>query len=436
MFTAFSRRRILKSAGTLLTLPTLGSLGFRRSARATAAAVPPKRMVCLGIGYGVTEETWYPKRSDTGADNTLPEGLSPQARHKNDFTVVQGCAHKFANNPHGGSTFWLTGANPFGAAGQSFHNSISMDQVAAAQLGRDTRFTSIQLNASEPGMDGPGHGTGLSLAWDHRGKPMAGFNSPVIAFHKLFSSEDTPLDQRQKLLAEKRSVLDAVLEDARSVQRGLNAADADKLDEYFQGVRDIETRLSMEDRWLSEPKPKAPLPAPGEGLVGREEVLLMYDILVAALQTDSTRVITFRQPIQHLLTSLDIKVAAHDMSHYAPGPRMEASQHRDRSQAEMLATLIDKLKATKETDGSSIFDHTTVVFGSNIRSIHYLDNCPTLLAGGGAGIKLGQHIAMPKGTPLCDVWLTLLKGTGIDAESHGDSTGVVKELAGEGFQGG
>ena len=121
------------------------------------------------------------------------------------------------------------------------------------------------------------------------------------------------------------------------------------------------------------------------------------------------------------------------MSHYAPGPRMEASQHRDRSQAEMLATLIDKLKATKETDGSSIFDHTTVVFGSNIRSIHYLDNCPTLLAGGGAGIKLGQHIAMPKGTPLCDVWLTLLKGTGIDAESHGDSTGVVKELVGEGF---
>jgi hypothetical protein len=156
----------------------------------------------------------------------------------------------------------------------------------------------------------------------------------------------------------------------------------------------------------------------------------MYGIIVAALQTDSSRVLTFRQPIQHLLTSLGIKVAAHDMSHYAPGPRMEASKQRDKAQAEMLATLIDKLKATKETDGSSVFDHTTVVFGSNLRSIHYLDNCPTLLAGGGAGIKLGQHIAMPKGTPLCNVWLTLLKGTGIDVETHGDSTGVVKELAG------
>ena len=432
MFTASSRRRFLKSAGTLLALPSLESLGFRRFARAAAAATPPKRMVCLGIGYGVTEETWFPKTSDTGAGYTLPEGLAPLARHKSDFTIVQGCSHRFANNPHGGSTFWLTGANPFGAAGQSFHNSISMDQVAAAKLGRDTRFTSIQLNASEPGMDGSGHGTGLSLAWDHRGKPMAGFNSPVIAFHKLFSAEDAPLEQRQKLLAEKRSVLDAVLEDAKSVQRGLNAADTDKLDEYFQGVRDIETRLSKEERWLSEPKPKSPLPQPGEGLVGRDEALLMYDIIVASLQTDSTRVLTFRQPIQHLLTSLDIKVAAHDMSHYAPGPRMEASKQRDKAQAEMLATLIDRLKATKETDGSSLFDHTTVVFGSNLRSIHYLDNCPTLLAGGGAGITLGQHLAMPKGTPLCNVWLTLLKGTGIDVESHGDSTGIVKELAGTG----
>ena len=227
-------------------------------------------------------------------------------------------------------------------------------------------------------------------------------------------------------------MLDAVLEDAKSVQRGLNAADADKLDEYFQGVRDIETRLAKEERWLSEPKPKSPLPQPGEGLVGRDEVLLMYDLIVAALQTDSTRVLTFRQPIQHLLTSLGIKVGSHDMSHYAPGPRMEASKQRDKAQAEMLATLFDKLKATKEADGSSLFDHTTVVFGSNLRSIHYLDNCPTLLAGGGAGITLGQHIAMPKGTPLCNVWLTLLKGTGIDVASHGDSTGIIKELAGTG----
>lgn len=428
MFTRPSRRRFLRSASTLLALPTLESLGFRRFARAAATVASPKRVICLGIGYGVTEETWFPKKDDVGAGYTLTEGLSPLARHKADFTIVQGCSHKFANNPHGGSTFWLTGANPYGTAGASFHNSISMDQVAAAAFGHDTRFTSIQLNASEPGLDGPGHGTGLSLAWDRRGKPMAGFNSPVIAFHKLFSPDDAPLEERQKMLAEKRSVLDTIREDAKSVQRGLNATDADKLDEYFQGIRDIETRLAKEERWLGEPKPKAPLPAPGEGLVGRDEVRLMYDIIVAALQTDSTRVATYRQPIQHLLTSLGITVAAHDMSHYAPGDRMAASQQRDRMQSELLATFLDKLKATKEPDGSSLFDHTTVVFGSNLRSIHYLDNCPTLIAGGGSGITLGQHIAMPKGTPLCNVWLTLLQGSGIAIDSFGDSTGPLSEL--------
>jgi hypothetical protein len=117
------------------------------------------------------------------------------------------------------------------------------------------------------------------------------------------------------------------------------------------------------------------------------------------------------------------------MSHYHPGERMAAAQKRDLAQSEMLATLLDKLKATKEPDGSSLFDHTTVVFGSNLRSIHYLDNCPTLIAGGGAGIRLGQHVALQgKSTPLCNLWLTLLQGSGVKVDSHGDSNGVVKEL--------
>lgn len=97
-------------------------------------------------------------------------------------------------------------------------------------------------------------------------------------------------------------------------------------------------------------------------------------------------------------------------------------------QSELLAGLIDKLKATKEADGSSLFDHTALAYGSNIRSIHYLDNCPTIVTGGGANLKLGRHMNLPKDTPLCNVWLTMLHGLGIEAERHGDSTGVVKEL--------
>ena len=154
----------------------------------------------------------------------------------------------------------------------------------------------------------------------------------------------------------------------------------------------------------------------------------MYDIIVAALQTDSTRVITYRQPVGTLLQSLAIKVAPHDMSHYSPGDRMEASQKRDIAQSELLARLIDKLKATKESDGTSLFDHTVLAYGSNIRTIHYLDNCPTILTGGGAGLKRGQHISLPKNTPLSNAWLTLLHGLGVKAERHGDSTGIIKEL--------
>ncbi|HCN75603.1 MAG TPA: hypothetical protein DIT13_00235 [Verrucomicrobiales bacterium] len=421
-----TRRHFLRAAGTVIALPALESIGFRRFASAAPTVARPKRMVFLGFGWGVTEESWYPDAKVTGADYKLPPGLAPLARHQKDFTLVQGLTNKFANEAHWGSTFWLTGANRFAQPGQSFHNTISADQVAAEVLGKDTRFTSIQLGS--PNAIENGHGPGLSLAWDRRGKPMAGLDNPVLAYHRLFSDETMPLAQRQAMLSQKRSVLDAVLTDARRVQRGLNKTDTDKLDEYFQGVRDIETRLSKDEQWLDVPKPKVPLAEPKPGLAGRDEIALMYDLIVAALQTDATRVITYRQPVGSLLSSLDLKIAAHDMSHYTTGDRLEASQKRDVTQSTLLAGLLDKLKAVEEPDGSSLFDHTALAYGSNIRTSHYLDNCPTILAGGGASLKLGQHVVLPPNTPLCNAWLTMLHGLGIQAERHGDSSGVVKEL--------
>jgi hypothetical protein len=420
-----TRRHFLRSSSALITLPTLESIGFKAFA-APKVATPPKRMVFLGFGWGVTNETWFPDKTKVGADWQLSEGLKPLARHQKDITVVQGCANKFANEAHWGSTFWLTGANRYAEPGQSFHNSISADQVAAAHLGKETRFASIQLNS--PDVANSGHGPGLSMAWDMRGKPMAGLENPVAAFHRLFSDDTTPLSERQAMLAQKRSVLDAVLEDAKRVQNGLTKTDIDKLDEYYQSIRDIEVRLGKDEQWLSVPKSKPPVAEPKPGLVGKEEIKVMYDLIVAALQTDSTRVLTYRQPVGTLLQSLGTKVAPHDMSHYSPGDRMAASQKRDTTQSELLAGLIDKLKATKEADGTTLFDHIALAYGSNIRTIHYLDNCPTVLTGGAANLKLGHHLVLPKDTPLCNVWLTMLHGLGIEAERHGDSTGVVKEL--------
>ncbi|MDA7524815.1 DUF1552 domain-containing protein [bacterium] len=424
----FNRRYFLRGTGALIALPALESIGFRRfaSAAATAPSIPSKRAVFLGFGFGVTKETWYPDPEDTGPDYRLSPGLKSLARHKSDFTVVQGCSNMHSNEAHWGSTFWLTGANRYSVPGQNMANSISADQVVARQLGQDTRFSSIQLNSSDG--KASGHGPGLSLAWDSRGKPVGGFNDPVKVYHKLFSADEFPLEQRQSALAEKRSVLDAVLTEARRVQRGLTKTDNDKLDEYFQGIRDIELRLGKEEDWLDIPKVKAPLEEPASGFKGKDEIKVMYDLIVAALQTDSTRVMTYRMPGQTLLQSMDISLSAHNVSHYSPGARMQASQVRDKVHSELLAGLIDKLKATSEADGSSLFDHVALAFGSNISSIHFLDNCPTILTGGGARLKLGQHLVLPKDTPLCNVWLTMLQGMGIKAERHGDSSGVVKEL--------
>jgi hypothetical protein len=422
-----SRRTMLKATGTALALPFLPSLGWRRFAAAAAPAAPPKRMVFLSFGWGVTNETWFPDKTKTGADYPLSDGLAPLERHKNKITVIQGLANKFAADAHWGSTFYLTGANRYAVPGSSFSNSISADQVAAEQFGRHTRFTSLQLTSKDA--DQSGHGPGLSLAWNRQGKPIAGVDTPLAAYQKLFGDETLPLADRERMLQEQRSVLDAVLAQAKAIDKTLSRRDKDKLDEYFQSIREIETRLAKEESWMTTPKPKAPLDAPGESLVGEEEVRLMYDLLVAAFQTDSTRVVTYRQPMANLIKSMGITVAPHDMSHYTPGERMAASQRRDKKQSELLASLLDRLEAVKEADGSSLLNNVCLAYGSNIRSIHYLDNCPTVIAGGGAGITHGRHVVLEaKQTPLANLWLTLLQGVGIETDTFGDSTGTLNAL--------
>ncbi len=429
MKTQLNRRHVLRGAGALITLPALESIGFRRFASASdkASEKPPKRMIFLGIGYGVTSETWFPDLNDKGAGYKLPEGLKPLARHKNDFTIVQGCKHQFSRQAHWGSTYWLTGANQYGTPGQSFANTISADQVAAAQFGEHTRYTSIQLGTDAN--DRNGHGPGNSLAWDQRGKPLSAWNSPLKTYLKLFGANDIPLAQRRAMLAEERSVLDSVMIEAKDMQRGLTKSDTDKLDEYFQSIRDIETRLSKSEKWMDVPKSRAPLEEPDTALAGRSEIEMMYKLMVAAIQTDNTRVITYREPGSRLLSSIGASGNPHNVSHYRAGTETEVSSRmRDKAHSELLAGLIDQLKATREADGSRLFDHVALAFGSNIRSIHYLNNPPTLISGGGANLKLGQNLVLNAGTPLNNVWLTLLQGVGVNAERHGDSTGVVSEL--------
>ncbi|MDD7985056.1 DUF1552 domain-containing protein [Lentisphaera marina] len=422
-----NRRSFLRGSGALIALPSLASMNYKAKAGTKRKSIKaPKRAIFISMGFGVTQETWFPDLAQKDSNYTLPLGLKPLAKHKSDFTIVQGCRHEHHFGAHNGSTNWLTGANRYAIPGQNMSNSISLDQVIAGQVGHQTRFSSLPL-VGDDDFNG-GHGPGLSLSWDQKGKPIGGIKDPVQVFHKLFSAEDMPLEQRQAAIAENRSVLDTVFKDAKRVQGGLSKDDNEKLDEYFQGIRDIETRLKKDEDWLTVPKAKAPMVEPKLGLKGKDEIEMIYKLMTAALQTDSTRAITYRLPVGTLLQSVDAGFSPHTVSHYAPGPRMEASQKRDKANTQLLAGLIDQLKRTKEADGSSLFDNTTVVFGGGIRSIHYIENVPTLITGRGSNLKLGHNLVLPEHTPLCNVWLSLLQGMGIKADSHGDSTGIIKEL--------
>ena len=430
---SLSRRNTLRSASAMIALPVFESLAGRRAAAgAITEAAPAKRLVFLGMGFGVTADRWYPDRATTGTEYQFPELLQPLEKHRDDITIIQNLMHQYSADGHSGSTFWLTGANRYAIAGQSFHNSISVDQVAAATLGQQTRFTSLQLaSGGHDYSGGDGHGPGSSLAWNRFGKPMAALNTPVAAFHRLFSNDTTPLAERQQRLHERRSVLDTVLADARSAGRKLNPADNRKLDEYLQSIREIEVRLSKEEKWLGieRKQPRTPVTEPDASLEGYEEIRIMYELMAAAMQVDASRVFTYRMPAQSLIESLGATMSAHTMSHFSEGERRTVSQSRDTAHARLLAGFIDRLKASTEPDGSSLFDHCTIAFGSNLSSVHSLTNCPTLIAGGGARFRQGRHLVMPHPkTPLCNLWLSMLRGTGIAAESFGDSTGVIDEL--------
>ncbi len=426
-----SRRGFLRSSSAVVALPLLESLRGRSIATTdlATAAVPPKRMVFLGMGFGVTADRWYPDVKTVGENYELPKILSPLTGHQKDLTIIQNLMHQYSADGHSGSTFWLTGANRYEIPGQSFYNTVSVDQVAAEVLGEQTRFTSIQLAAKRANEDG--HGPGFSLAWNRSGKPVSGLDTPVAAFHRLFSNDTSPLAERQQRLNEQRSVLDTVLADAKSVNKKLNKTDNQKLDEYFQSVREIEVRLAKEEKWLAVDKktPADPIEEPSESLEGFEEIRMMYDLMVAAMQVDATRVFTYRMPVNALISSLGATMTAHNMSHYSEGERRTVSQNRDTAHAMLLAEFIDKLKASKEVDGSSLFDNCSITLGTNLSSVHSLTNCPTLVTGGGAGIKHGRHLVMSdKKTPLCNLWLSLLQGSGIRADSFGDSTGRIDEL--------
>lgn len=215
------------------------------------------------------------------------------------------------------------------------------------------------------------------------------------------------------------------------MKRSLSKSDREKLDEYFTGVRQVEKGLGRQAKWADIPKPNAPFEAPDEGITGEEAIHLMYDMIIVALQTGMTNVISYRQPVCSLLSGMGISLKAHSLSHYGfSQPRIMASRERDKKCSSLLAHFIDRLKEAKDSDDSRLFDNCLVSYGSNLRSGHELKNVPAIITGGGAkNIKHGRHIVLPKkDTPLANYWLTLLQESGIKTDKFSHSTGTLPEL--------
>lgn len=423
-----TRRSFLRAGSFCLAVPFLETFAVSN----VVDAAPPKRMVFLGGGFGFTKETFYPKEAGRFSEIGLTKGLAPLKRHQDDITMVANLTNLGATDPHGGSCSYLTGANVAGTAGKRFFNSISCDQVAAGYLGEDTRFSSLALAALEPdGGQNSGHGKGLSLSWDTSGNPIPGINRPLELFRTIFAQKTDSSAELDARLKKKQSILDVVRLNGGTMKRKLNGSDQDKLDEYFQGVRQIEQGLERQAAWAAIPKPEAPFGTPSEGITGEEEIKLMYDMIIVALQTDSSRVVTYRQPVCSVLQGMGVALKAHSLSHYGfSQPRTLASRERDRKCSELFGHFLDRLKAAKDMDGSRLFDNCIVSYGTNLRSGHELKGLPAILSGGGAkDIKHGRHIVLPENdTPLANYWLTLMQQAGLPIDRFSHSTGVIPEL--------
>ena len=412
-----NRRNFLKGTGVLISLPMLESFGAAEKKEA------PTRLVYLGFIYGITGGTWFPKT--TGKNYELTNGLAPLAKHRKEFTVFGNLSNHHSRDSHWSNTTLLTGADLRRTPGRSFHNSISCDQVAAKYLGKETRYNSIEMTCNDQGT-----GPGLSLAWDQAGKPLPGMSNPTEFYNFLFGDNTMSLAERKYHLKKEKSVLDSVVSQSKGIQKDLTAADKDKLDEYFQSIRQLEVRLAKAERWFDRPKPKATIGAPKSEFSGTESIRTMYDLLVAALQTDQSRVISYRQPIRPLLRELEIPFGPHELNHHpSKDGATEMSKKKDKLNTELLSYLFDKLKSTKDINGQSLFENTITSWSCGIRAGHGLRNVPTIVAGGGKRLKHQGFVKVKEGkTQLSNLWLSTMKAAGVPVEQFSDSKGIVEEI--------
>ena len=407
----------MRGAGVTLTLPLLEAMGASRARAAAAVSEPPRRLICINTTLGLHTPNLFPAKA--GRDYELTPYLEPIQAFRNDLTVFSGLSHPEVDGGHPAELCYLTAA-PHPRA-DNFKNTISLDQYAIERLVPNTRFDSLALASSHTG-----------LSFSRSGVPIPAEQRPSRVFKNMFvDGTPTEINAQVQRLKQGQSIMDTVLGESRDFQKGLGTQDRQKLDEYFSSVRQVEQRLVSAQDWSRRPKPHVEAKPPvdiNNYVEITARVRLMLDLMHLALQTDSTRFITFALNGFNAVPAIPgVTQDWHNLSHHGQDPaKLAELRVVELQQMQLFGELLTKLKQSQE-EGGTLLDRTIVLFGSNLgnASSHDNKNLPIIVAGG--GFKHGQHLAFDprKNPPLCNLYVQFLRRLGADVNSFGSSNGTI-----------
>lgn len=407
-----SRRAVIRQGGVALTLPWLDAMQSAFS----AAPAPPRRFLCIGNYFSYHGPNFFPK--EAGADYTPSAYLELIKEHRSDFTVISGLNHPGVRDGHNSDKSFLTGApHP---SSPSFRNTVSLDQLLAERVGRETRFPYLTMSP----------GTGASFSYTSSGVAVPAEGSAARMFAKLFingTSAEVAAEVRR--IQEGRSILDRVGAEASAMQRTLGPADREKIDQYFTSVRELEQRMAGAEDYARKPKPNPGAPAMKDPTREEQTTIfgLMLELAHLAFQTDLTRLITlyFMGTTKTPSKPAD-RYAYHDLSHHGQeSTKLKKLALLERDIFTELGAYLGKMRQPGES-GDRLLDHTITLLGAGMgnASSHDATNLPILVAGG--GFKHGQHLAHdPKSPPpLCNLLVQIARRMGQEIETFGTSNGT------------
>ena len=451
---SFSRRDFLRGVGVCLALPALESLLPRQALAdlageaaksgglATTETGAPLRTAFIYFPNGAIQSNWQP--TGTGADFKFNTTLQPLEQVREYVRVLGGLDHACANaGADGGgdharaNSVFLSGVRAKKSA-TDIHLGISIDQMMARAVGHLTRLPSLELTCDDTRKSSACDSDyacayQYNISWSSPTTPVAAEANPRLAFERLFGTGahgERGENSKRRLLAQK-SVLDFVMEDARSMQQRLGAGDKAKLDQYLTGVREIEARIQKAETFGVAPDPGVETPA-GVPSDQTEYVGIMFDLLLLAFQTDSTRIASFclaHDGDNRSFSHIGIPEGHHDLSHHQEDPaRIEKVAKIDLWYVQQFAKFLAKLRDTKDLDGNSLLHNSMIVYGSGDAdgNRHTHTNLPILLAGGSGGALSKAAYVNYKSTPACNLFLSVADRMGIPhLERFGDSTGRI-----------